>query len=233
MTKPQKLYLAFMGFCIITILSSGVGKALIQSQRDQILINVTVYVTPSPIAYQPAVVAAAEPQRAPALAAHFALRAKGSAPSVDSEVIQGQTTLVAQAQSAVKVQAVVTPNPNATLLTSNAMGVYLSGIAGTTVKQSCIYTVKVDTTVTAWTLREGLSGNFTSIFPGSDLANDSYLQGNTPLPTSTPFIVYPTTWTNLAASGSTKTYCVDLTVTIPGNVPGGTYSTNAVYTLYY
>jgi hypothetical protein len=109
----------------------------------------------------------------------------------------------------------------------------MNATAGTAVTQPCIYTVTVHTTVTSWTLRQGLSGDFASGFPGTDLANNSYLQGATPQPTSTPFVVYPTSWTVLASSGGIKTYCVDLTVTVPAAVAGGAYSTNAVYTIYY
>ena len=207
------------------------SQALIQSQRSQIGIAIVVNVTPAPLSYDPA------PAGSPGvpIEARFALRARGSEPSVDSVAIQGLTNMVAQAavQRALKVQAKVTPNPMGTLLTSNFSSVAMTGTAGTTIKQSCIFTVSVKTTITAWTLREGLSADLTSGFPGNDIGNDSYLQGNTPQPTSTPFIVYPTTWTILASSSQSKSYCVDLTVTIPPTLPGGTYSTNAVYTLYY
>jgi hypothetical protein len=145
-------------------------------------------------------------------------------------------SLVAQSapQQAVRVQAEVTPNPNATLLVTNQQSVVMSAVAGTTVTQSCAYTVTSNAaSIVSWTIRQGLSSDFSTAFGGSNLANDSYLTSATPQPTSTPFIVYPSAWTVMAASGNTKSYCVDLTLTVPKTVPGGAYSTNAVYTLYY
>src|SRR5581483_8910761 len=99
--------------------------------------------------------------------AKFALHARGSAQGVDSTVIDVKSLIAqATAQGSLKVQANVTPNPNGTLLTSNFPSATISGMAGTTVKVSCIYQVKVDTTITAWSLRQGLSANFDgSIFP--------------------------------------------------------------------
>jgi hypothetical protein len=236
MSLLQKVLLGLLLTGAIAFLWARPGSALIQTQRSQIGINVVVNVTPSPIAYNPAVIAKAPAAAVEPIVARWTLRARGSQPSVDDEVLQGAGVLLAQAsaQSALKVQATVTPNPNATLLTANTYSVSLSGVAGTTVTQSCMYTIQVDTTITSWTLREGLSASFSgTLFPGTDLANNSYLQAATPQPTSTPFVVYPSNWTVLAASGGLKTYCVDLTVTIPGNVPGGQYSTSAIYTVYY
>jgi hypothetical protein len=209
------------------ILSSRSHASLAQMQRDQISIAVLVNVTPA-AGYVP-------PPQAPPVIAKLALReARGSDQNVDAIVSPGGD-LVAQAsqQKPIKVMAQVTPNPNATLLYGNLPMVQMTGTAGTTIQQTCIYTVTVHTTITTWTLREGLSGDFSGSFPGTDLANNSYIQGATPQPTSTPFIVYPTSWSVLAQNGGIKTYCVDLSLTIPAAVPGGTYSTNAVYTLYY
>jgi hypothetical protein len=146
--------------------------------------------------------------------------------------------MVAQAQSAVRVQANVSPNPNATLLYSNIPAVTINQTAGTTAStSSCVYTVTVDTASTiAWTLDDGLSGNFTTSWPGGDLANNTYLQSGAPQPTATPFVVYASnnnTWNPKEKSSGMQTYCVTLTLTIPATVPGGAYSTNAIYTLYY
>ncbi|MGZ3553447.1 MAG: hypothetical protein ACXWNK_15515, partial [Vulcanimicrobiaceae bacterium] len=165
-------------------------------------------------------------------------RARGSRDDVDAPNFAiGDGTLVAQTQAAVRVQASISPNPNATLLYPNNTAIPISGTAGTTVTMPCAYTVTVHTTVTSWTLREGLSNDFSgTTFPGSDLANNTYLQGATPNPSATAFTVYPdanNTWSVLSASGGIKTYCVDLILKIPVAVPGGAYSTNAVYTLYY
>jgi len=210
-------------------LSPRSHAALAQVQRDQISVGVLVHVTPAPIVYVPA------PAAPVSIAASVTLRkAKGSEQNVDAFELRGGD-LVAQTsqQKALKVTAQVTPNPNATLLYSNMPSVTMTGTAGTTITQSCMYTVTVHTTISTWTLREGLSGDFTGSFAGANLANNSYVQGATPQPTSTPFVVYPTAWSILDTKGGIQTYCVDLTLTIPSSVPGGTYSTNAVYTLYY
>jgi hypothetical protein len=237
MSRLQRILVTVLAVAVIAVAWSRPSQALIQSQRAQIGVNIIVNVTPSPLAYAPQTVArvAAPIERMPIMA-RFALRARGSSDGVDVTINDIQT-LVAQtsAQSALKVQANVTPNPNATMLTSNSPGVQMSGIAGTTVTMSCVYQVKVQTTATSWTLRHGLSANFDgTTFPGADLKNDSYPSPpSSPNPTYTPFVVYPSAWTVLGSGGGTKNYCVDLQVTIPGNTPEGTYSTNAIYTLYF
>lgn len=233
MTRLQKIALAVLVTGIAALVCSRPSQALIQSQRAQIGVTIIVNVTPSPVAFAPQTVARVEHPEP--LMAKFVLRARGSSEGVDSE-ISSLGTLVAQtAQSSLKVQAEVTPNPNATLLTSNYPSATLTGIAGSTVMVPCIYQVKVSTTITSWTLREGLSSNFDgSIFPGTDLSNNSYPSPpSSPNPTYTPFVVYPSAWTVLGSGGSTKNYCVDLQVKIPGTTPQGTYSSNAIYTLYY
>lgn len=236
MTKLQKILFALLAIAVLAVVCSRPSQALIQSQRDQIAVNIIVNVTPSPLVYVPQAVADTERLEHLPIVAKFAMHAKGSADAVDTTVADIQN-LVAQAsaQSALKVQASVTPNPNATTLISNQPGVILSGVAGKTVKVSCIYQVKVQTTVTAWTLRQGLSANFDgAVFPGTNLSNNSYpAPGSTPNPTFTPFVVYPSAWTVLGSGGGTKTYCIDLQVSIPAGTAKGSYSTNAVYTLYY
>lgn len=199
------------------------------SQRAQWTVYILVNVTG--LAKAPAPVRRSDD----AIAARFTLRAKGSQPNVDSEALNGMTNLVAQNQQAVRVQADVTPNPNATLLVSNLTNVTLSGTAGTTITQSCAYTVTSNAaTVTSWTIKQGLASDFVSgSWPGGDLANNSYLQAGTPQPTATPFFVYPTNWSIMATNGHQQTYCVDLTLTIPATVTTGAYSTTAVYTLWY
>lgn len=223
------------GFALVLVIAGTIvlsprsHAGLSQMQRDQISIGVIVNVTPAPIVYAPA---AAPPA---SIAASLTLReAKGSAQNVDAFVLDaGELVAQSSQQRSLKVTAQVTPNPNATTLYSNIPSVAMTGTAGTTIQQTCIYAVTVHTTITSWTLREGLSGDFAGNFPGTDLGNNSYVQGATPKPTSTPFIVYPTAWSVMDTNGGIKTYCVDLTLTIPAAVPGGTYSTNAVYTLFY
>jgi hypothetical protein len=114
--------------------------------------------------------------------------------------------------------------------------VTLTGTAGTTVTQSCAYTITVDTPATTyWTLTDGLSNDFSGSFPGRDLLNNTY-SGATPQPNPIAFVVYPDNNNQpaqLTKAYGTATFCVDLSLTIPSAVPGGAYSTNAVYTLSY
>lgn len=235
MTGLQRLAIALTAVMAFMLLVCAPTIAILQSQRAQITVTVVVNVTPNPLAYN-GTVPAPSGIGAP-ISARFALRAKGSSEAVDSVSAQSLKNFVAQvtvsAQHALKVQAQVTPNPQGTMLVSNQQSVAVSGTAGTTVTQSCLYTVTVNTAQSSWTLDDGVSSNLSTGFPGNDLANNTYLQGSTPKPTATPFVVYPTAWTAVAASSLSKTYCVDLTVAIPAAVTGGTYSTNAVYTLYY
>jgi hypothetical protein len=134
------------------------------------------------------------------------------------------------------VQAEVSPNPNATLLYTNTTAVVMNGTAGTTVRQSCAYTVTAHTTQTSWTVYEGLSNDFSgTAFPGKNLSNNTYLQTGTPNPAPTAFVVYPDNnnqWSIMAKSGGNAIYCVDLQVAIPSTASGA-YSTSAVYTMYY
>lgn len=224
-------FAAFALLAISIVLAAPSHGALGQQQRAQQTVYILVNVTPAPLAYS-------SPRRntATGISARIALRAKGSEASVDGDAAMDIGSLVAQSapQQAVRVQAEVTPNPNATLLVTNQQSVVMSATAGTTVTQPCAYTITSNAAaIVSWTIRQGLSSDFASGFAGSSLANDSYLTSATPQPTSTPFIVYPSAWTVMASSGNTKSYCVDLTLTVPKTVPGGAYSTNAVYTLYY
>jgi hypothetical protein len=144
------------------------------------------------------------------------------------------STQIAQVQRGVKVEASVAPNPLATLLYSDQSAVEINAVAGTSTLVPCAYHVTVDTTVTLWTLKHGLTNDFSSGFPGGDVANNTYL--TTPQPTATPFVVYNDNggvWANAGSNGGMKTYCVDLTVTVPSTTPQGAYSSDAVYTLFF
>lgn len=209
--------------------------ASIQQQRAQIEVNITINVTPNPLGY-------AKPAGANSfgsVVAKLSVNHSESAKSYRAEAISFAAGAVAQNQGAIKTEAEVSPNPLGTLLYSNSPGVVLSQEAGTTVVYPCAYTVSVDTTQTNWSLDHGLytdmqlQGGGSGSWTGHDIANNSYIA--TPHPTSTPFVVYSDgqNWTLLQANGGAKTYCVDLTVTIPITTAGGTYSTNAVYTLLY
>lgn len=232
MTRLQRVFAIVLGVAALALLVIGPARAIIQTQRAQLGIAVVIDVTPSPLAYAPRTIAAQSPSQ---IAVRFAMHAKGSQDGVDATPIDDISNLVAQssAQSSLKVQATVTPNPTGTLLVSNVPSTSIACTAGTTCHQSCVYLISVNTAITSWTLREGVSQNFATGFPGTDLKNDSYLQTGTPAPAPTPFVVYPTAWSILASSGNTKTYCVDLWVVVPGTVTGGAYSTQAIYTLFY
>jgi hypothetical protein len=230
-------------FCVmlvaaLALLGGRSGHAsFVQTQRDQIAVFILVNVTPAPVGYAP------QPSGLPAPDSRIALRmqlhAKGSGRFDNVPGFRLTDGMVAQAttQSAVRVQAQVTPNPMGTLLFSNSPAVVLNQTAGTSASTTCAYTVTVDTTQTSWTLYEGLSNDFSgTIFPGKDLENNTYIQGGSPNPAPTAFIVYPDNnkqWSIFSKSSLSHTYCVDLKLTIPGSVAGGAYSTNAIYTLYY
>lgn len=217
MTRLRVAAVGLMAIVIALALSQPGRSAFIQTQRDQIAVYILVNVTPAPLAYEPA------------------REARGSAAFVD--FVSGD--LVAQVQKAVRVQANVSPNPNATLLYANTPAVTINQTAGTTATTpACVYKVTVDTpSTTSWTLDDGLSNDFiTTTWPGKNLANNTYADGATPQPAATPFIVYSTnnnTWNPKEKASGMQTYCVTLTLTIPATVPGGAYSTNAIYTLYY
>lgn len=206
---------SFVVACVVAVAGSPVLASLVQ-QRDQIAITIVVNVTPAPVSYA-------------------RREARGSADEI-AVVGSVRRLVVAQvsAQKAVRVEANVSPNPNATLLYSDQPIVTVNATAGTSVVLPCAYHVNVHTTVNNWQLKHGLSNDLGGGFGGSNIANNSYLAA--PNPTSTPFVVYANDggiWAALQANSGIKTYCVDLTVKVPLAVAGGAYSTNAVYTLYW
>lgn len=233
MTRLRWVFVSLMAVVIGLAVSQPGRSAFLQTQRDQIAVYILVNVTPAPVAYD------AKPATGEIhIAARMMTRARGSAGLVDVPDFH-LGNAVAQAQKAVRVQANVSPNPNATLLYSNVPTVTINQTAGTTATTpACVYTVTVDTAATtSWTLDDGLSNDFiANTWPGKNLANNTYLQSGTPQATATPFVVYASnnnTWNPKEKSSGMKTYCVTLTLTIPATVAGGAYSTNAIYTLYY
>ena len=230
MNRLRVGFVLFAALAAVLLLAGRGNASFVQTQRDQISVYVLVNVTPAPLVYE----SSGSDDRG--IDVRMGLRARGSSSSVDA--LPAQMVAQSNAQHAVRVQAEVSPNPNATLLYSNTPAVTLNATAGTTVTTPpCVYTVTVHTlSTTSWTLDDGLSNDFTGTFPGKDLANNTYPQTGTPLATATPFIVYPNnnnTWYAREKSTGVQTYCVTLTITVPSTVPGGAYSTNAVYTLYY
>lgn len=209
-----------------------------QSQRDQIAVTIIINATPNPLGM------VGPPAPATAIIAKASL--EGAPPAIERAfeaqqlhfVSSGKAVLVAQVQKSVRVEASVSPNPNATLLYSDQNAVVVNAEAGIATAFTCVYHVTVHTTITSWTLKQGLSNNFSdgagNSFNGNTVANNTYL--STPHPTATPFVVYANDgglWSNLDVNGGIKTYCVDLTIDMPITTPQGTYSSNAIYTLYY
>jgi hypothetical protein len=233
-----RLLLVAVGLVMLGIVLTQPVKATIQTQQAQMAVTIIVNVSPSPVAYVPhqepgankTVIAALSLDRAAPPALQRAFRAENLQFTPDLSNVVAQ----AQVQHGVLVQAEVTPNPKATILTNNAPGstVILNQYSGTTVQWACVFTVTVDMT-TAWSLEEGITSDFASNFPGKDLANNTYI--STPLPTATPYIVYAddgSVWSGLGSGTAKTTYCVTLTLTIPEGVAGGAYVTNAIYTLF-
>ncbi len=128
-TTLHRLSLTGLAFtALLLVLASPSRGGLSQQQRAQQTVYILVNVTG---------VGSRAPATAPAvIAARFAMRGKGSQPSVDASEVNGLSNMVAQTQQAVRVQAEVTPNPNATLLVTNQTNIVLNGTAGTTVTAS-------------------------------------------------------------------------------------------------
>jgi hypothetical protein len=235
----NRLRLLFIGAAalIFGIVLAQPVLATIKTQQAQIGVTIIVNVTPSPLAYVPHQAPAGnQPVIATAFSLHPAPSSLQHAFHAEGLHFMGAAKTIAQAQvqNSNLVQAEVTPNPKATMLYSNNNSVVVNAIAGTTVVIPCAFTVTVDL-VAAWSLEQGVSNDFASSFPGKDLANNTYSSLATPLPTATPYAVYAdddSVWTIIESGTSLETYCVTLTLTVPGTVSAGTYSTNAVYTLY-
>ena len=200
-------------------MTAGSDAGFIQTQRAQRAVNITINVTPGPYGYAPG------SQRAIARAHQV-----GRGSDMGAQIIAQ-----ASVQNSVPVEANVTPDPFATTfqITPNSVAIGAQA-GGPPVTITCAYTVKITTSVSLWTVDEGLGNDFSASFNGKNLANNSYL--STPQPTSTPFVVYPdnnNSWSIMDKQGGTKTYCVDLTITVPVTVLSGVYQTNAIYTLFY
>ncbi|HTU69905.1 MAG TPA: hypothetical protein VMF11_06250 [Candidatus Baltobacteraceae bacterium] len=233
--KYFKLSLAAVGLLILSLVLLQPVKAGLSSQQAQIGVTIVVIVSPTPLAYNER--STTTVAQAPVITSSMSLdRATPALKHVfDAQSLQFEQTsslVVAQVQHPLLVQAAVSPNPNATLLTSNNTEVVINASPGTTLQVPCAFTVTVSTT-TSWSLDEGLTNDFSSSFPGKDLANNTY--ASTPLPTSTPYLVYAddgSAWSLLASGSKITTYCVTLTVTVPASVTAGTYSSNAIYTLF-
>ncbi len=236
MKRLQLLIVAVAALMLALVFAQPV-KATIQSQQAQIAVTIVVPVAGTPIAYVPH---HAPAQNGAPTIASIAFRRTTSAlhRPFRAEALQFDTGTVAQAQvqNPLLVQAEVTPNPKGTILVSNSPSyTFNPGVApGSTVHVTCAFTVTVNM-ATAWSLEEGITSDFSTTFLGKDLANDTYKNATTPLPTSTPYIVYADdgkVWSGLASGTAITTYCVDLTVTVPSATTDGTYFTNAVYTLF-
>lgn len=218
----RRVFIGIAVLAVALVTGNRVEAGFVQTQQDQIAVYILVNVTPAPVAYRPQ-------HTDDKIAVRMGLRGRGSTQFTD---------LIAQQQVDVRVQAEVSPNPKATMLYSNVPAVTINQVAGTTQSTvSCVYTVTVDTpSTTSWTLDDGLSNDFGNGFSGTDLANNTYLQGGTPQPTSTPFVVYPDNnnlWNTKEKSTGMHTYCVTLTLSIPAAAGQGAYGTNAIYTLYF
>jgi hypothetical protein len=233
--RLRPFVLAFAALVIIPVVAIA-----LTAQRAQIGVTILVNVTPNPLGYVHA------PNATTAIVAKATLH---DAPLALERVFEAQqlhffqakaAPMVAATQAGVRVEAEVTPNPTATLLTTNASGstVTENVEAGVVTTFPCAYQVAVDTAVTSWQIKQGLSANFagtTTSWPGGDLGNNTHIA--TPNPTATPFEVYTTDGSIWYTIGNTwsgsQVFCVDLTFDIPIATPQGVYSSNAIYTLYY
>jgi hypothetical protein len=214
MKQLRFLFCAVAALAVAIIISGRSPVSATQSYVTQIGVMITVNVTPAPMVFT----------------VHRRIRAARIVPS--SAEIVAQT----QAQNSVGVRAKVTPNPLATILTANQYSANVNAVAGQTKSFPCLFSVTVHTATAKWVLDGGLSNDFTTSWPGSDLSYAMYV-GAAPSPeTYTAFVVYPDN-NNVGPAvlpngAGTQTYCVDLSLSIPATVPSGAYSTTAVYSLY-
>lgn len=232
MTRMRRALLLFALVALLPV----VCEAVIQQQRAQIEISITLNVT-NPLGYE---APAASDTSGRGIIAKLMLNPQESPVQYRAESLHFTGNAVAVNQGGVKVEASVSPNPAGTLLYSNTPGVIFSQNAGTTVTYTCPYTVTVSTTVASWTLEHGLFTDMEDLthgyaFTGHDLSNNTHQQTGTPKPAYTPFIVFSDgqSWTIADTNALTKTYCVDLKITVPNTALTGQYSSNAVYTLLY
>ena len=233
-----RLLLIASGLALLALVLFQPANAALTSLQAQIGITLIVNVSPSPIAYAPHAVPAG--LGSPGIVARETVLRETPAMQreFDAQALhfdENGQQIVAQVQKPLLVQAEVTPNPNATLLLSSTPEIQIGATVGSTVQIPCAFTVQVSSTK-SWTLYHGLGTDFSSTFPGKDVGNDSYVQSATPKPTSTPFVVYAddsSTWAVLGTGNTITTYCVTLTITVPAAVTPGTYSSNAIYTLYF
>jgi hypothetical protein len=237
-------FLAF-ALCAIALAAGLSGRTFgaTQSQRSQIGIGVVINVTPAPVsmAIRRAHGAQAVPAPLRVTSVAHAVR-PGEKHRVPSFRLSDGSLIIAQTQGNIAVKANVSPAPNATLLTSNMTSVTINGTAGQSTTLACAFTVAVDTTARTWTLDTALASDFIdkTTFPGGDLSWAMYSSpGPSPRPSpeaTTAYVVYPDN-NNVAgvavASSASQIYCVDLTIFIPTTVAGGSYSTTAIYTLFY
>jgi hypothetical protein len=227
--KLKKFFLAFLVFAVFPV----VAQAILVQQRDQIAVTIVINVTPNPLGYHSGSDSAAG--IIGALSLHDSGMKKMRFQAEALHFVPGASDVAAGNQAPLKVEANVSPNPLATLLYSDQNQVTVNATAGgAPVKITCAYHVTVSTTQTYWQLKDGLYSDFSSLLPGRDLSRVSYVSAPASSPTPFPvFLDNGGVWAALDTNQLSKTYCVDLLLTVPGTVPGGTYSSNAVYTLYY
>ena len=256
MTRSMRV--AAIVFAILVALPT-IGDATIQSLRKNIGVVITLIVT-NPIlgrapGVSPALVARGD---APAgIKVKLLLNEREAPQAYHAEQLQFvDGNLVAQTnQKAIRVEAEVSPNPNATELYQSCSGssppppatvsgdcspggVTIPVTTGVTTTVTCAYAVSVNTTQALWTIYHGLFTDFeaagTVAFPGGDVKNSTYAA--VPKPAFTPFVVYSDdggVWAQIGTGSQSKTYCVDLQILVPNTVLSGTYSSTATYSLYY
>jgi hypothetical protein len=236
MSRLRSLFVIVAIFALIPI-----AVQALQTQRSQIAITIIINATPNPLgmlgppAPTSSIAVTARLHNAPA---DVERRFEGEAQQLHFGASGPVQIAQSNVQHSVRVEASVAPNPLGTLLYSDQNSVTINAEAGIATVVPCAYHVTVHTTITGWQLKHGLSNDFSDgsghSFVGGSVANNSYIA--TPNPTSTPFVVYATdggTFAVLQVNSNVQTYCVDLTVNMPIATPQGTYTSNAIYTVYY
>jgi len=262
MTRSMRI--AAIVFAILVAVPA-IGDATIQSFQKLITVSIQLVVT-NPILGAVPNPAPVQIARGDASAAgikmKLILNERESPQAYHAELLHFvDGNLVAQTnQGAVRIEAAVSPNPNATELyqgcgTNNpAPPAAVSGLCqqgqivipvttGITTTLTCAYAISVNTIKPLWTLYHGLTNDFqspqpapspTATVPGGDVKNSTY--ATVPGPAFTPFVVFADdggVWAQVGTGSNSKTYCVDLKILVPNTARSGTYSSVATYLLYF
>lgn len=232
--------LAFLFFAAALFVGAAqVAQAITVSlPSKQITVQFVISPSPSPIVYVPAAPAAAPAYGLPSFDAMLAY-----SPVSTSDMMNATVLAMATPQSSVKVQFVVKPDPNYQYfhIIPGATTTFNAGYGSNTF--TCAYQIFGHYT-TNWSIGDYIYGSNTS---GGTAGLNGFPQYNYPTTSdlswlaetkTTSFLAFsnggaPGQTTFTGAAGTTYTICIDLGLTVPSNIPAGTYSTTINYYLQH